>query len=262
MALVSFDGVSKWFYQHRGQMLIRDRLRHLIRGESSDRFVALHNVSFTVANGESLAIFGHNGAGKSTLLNIATQLCRPSQGTVRIEGRVAALLELGAGFHPDLTGRENVVVNAAILGLSRQQVKQRFDAIVEFSGIGNFIDEPLRAYSTGMWMRLAFSIAVNVDPDILIIDEVLGVGDKPFFQKCFERIMEFRRAGKTIVCVSHDMESLRALCDRALWLDHGQVREIGPIRQIIQSYTDSAGAGGVSLRVAPGPNTSPASMAR
>jgi len=240
MAVVSFQGVSKWFYRHGGQMLIRDRLRHLLKGETRERFFALQDVSFTVDHGESLAIVGHNGAGKSTLLNIATQLCRPSEGTVRIDGRVAALLELGAGFHGDLTGRENVVINAALLGLNRHQVKQRFDTIVEFSELGKFIDEPLRTYSTGMAMRLAFSIAVNVDPDILIIDEVLGVGDQHFFQKCFERILEFRRAGKTLICVSHAMDSLKTLCDRALWLDQGRLRQSGPARQVIQAYTESA----------------------
>ncbi|HXB73626.1 MAG TPA: ABC transporter ATP-binding protein [Candidatus Acidoferrales bacterium] len=241
MSVVAFQGVSKYFYRHGGQMLIRDRLRHLLRPEPRERFFALRDVSFTVGHGESLAIVGQNGAGKSTLLNIATQLCSPSEGTVRITGRVAALLELGAGFHGDLTGTENVRINAALLGLTRQQVNQRFDSIVEFSSIGDFIDEPLRTYSSGMRMRLAFSVAVNVDPDILIIDEVLGVGDQQFFAKCFEKIMEFRRAGKTLLCVSHGLQSLEILCDRALWLDHGRVARTGPIRQVIQAYSEASG---------------------
>ncbi len=222
-------------------MLIRDRLRHLFRPEPREPFFALRDVSFTVGCGESMAIIGQNGAGKSTLLNLATQLCLPSEGTVRINGRVAALLELGAGFHQDLTGTENVRINAALLGLTRQQVNRRFESIVEFSGIGDFIDEPMRTYSSGMRMRLAFAVAVNVDPDILIIDEVLGVGDQEFFGKCFERIMEFRRAGKTLICVSHGLESLEMLCDRALWLDHGRVTRTGPIRQVIQAYAESSG---------------------
>jgi ABC-type polysaccharide/polyol phosphate transport system ATPase subunit len=241
MSVVAFEGVSKYFYRHGGQMLIRDRIRHLLRPEPRERFFALRDVSFTVGRGESLAIVGQNGAGKSTLLNIATQLCSPSEGTVRINGRVAALLELGAGFHQDLTGTENVRINAALLGLTRQQMNQRFDSIVEFSGIGDFIDEPLRTYSSGMRMRLAFSVAVNVDPDILIIDEILGVGDQEFFAKCFERIMEFRRAGKTLLCVSHALQSLEILCDRALWLDHGRIARTGPLRQVIQAYVESSG---------------------
>lgn len=241
MSVVAFESVSKYFYRHGGQMLLRDRLRHLLNPPPRDRFFALRDVSFSIERGESLAVVGNNGAGKSTLLNLATQLCLPSEGTVRIHGRVAGLLELGAGFHNDLTGAENLRINAALLGLTRKQVKQRFDGIVEFSGVGDFIDEPLRAYSTGMRMRLAFAIAVNVDPDILIIDEILGVGDQEFFAKCFERIMEFRHAGKTLLCVSHALESLEILCDRAMWLDHGRVARTGPLRQVLQAYSDSSG---------------------
>jgi lipopolysaccharide transport system ATP-binding protein len=241
MSVVAFEGVSKSFHRHAGQILIRDRLRHLLRPEPRERFFALRDVSFTVERGESLAIIGQNGAGKSTLLNLATQLCLPSEGAVRINGRVAALLELGAGFHVDLTGTENVRINAALLGLTRQQLKERFDSIVEFSGIGDFIDEPLRTYSSGMRMRLAFAVAVNVDPDILIIDEVLGVGDQEFFKKCFDRIMGFRREGKTLICVSHALQSLEILCDRALWLEHGRVVRIGPCRQVLKEYAESAG---------------------
>ena len=238
MAVVVFEGVSKHFDRHAGQMLIRDRLRHVVRPRPREHFFALRDVSFAVGRGESLAIVGQNGAGKSTLLNIATRLCSPSEGTVRINGCVAALLELGAGFHGDLTGTENVRINAALLGLTRQQVNQRFDSIVEFSGLGDFMDEPLRTYSSGMAMRLAFSVAVNVDPDILIIDEVLGVGDQKFVEKCTERIMEFRRAGKTLLCVSHGLGSLEALCDRAMWLSHGRVAQIGTVKEVLQAYRE------------------------
>jgi ABC-type polysaccharide/polyol phosphate transport system ATPase subunit len=241
MAMVAFQDVSKFFVRHGGQMLLRERLRQLVQSKRREPFYALRDVSFTIEAGESLAVIGQNGAGKSTLLNLATQLCLPSAGTVRIGGRVAGLLELGAGFHPDLTGRENVRINAALLGLSRRQVNERFDSIVDFAGIGDFIDEPLRTYSTGMGMRLAFAVAVNVDPDILIIDEVLGVGDQAFFAKCFERIKEFRRAGKTLLCVSHDLDSLEMLCDRALWLDHGRVAGLGPLRQVMKAYRQFAG---------------------
>jgi lipopolysaccharide transport system ATP-binding protein len=238
MPVVAFDHVSKSFHRHGGQMLIRDRVRHMLRPEPREQFFALKDVSFSIGRGQGLAVMGQNGAGKSTLLNLATQLCSPSEGSVRISGRVAALLELGSGFHGDLTGTENVRINAALLGLTRQQVNQRFDSIVEFSGIGDFMEEPLRTYSSGMSMRLAFAVAVNVDPDILIIDEVLGVGDQQFFAKCFEKIMEFRRAGKTLLCVSHSLPSLQTLCDNALWLDHGRIRQTGPVTQVIQAYTE------------------------
>jgi ABC-type polysaccharide/polyol phosphate transport system ATPase subunit len=243
MAIVEFEHVDKHFDRHGGQLLIRDRLRHLFHPQPREVFYALRDVSFSVGPGESLAIVGQNGAGKSTLLNLATQLCKPSAGGVRINGSVAALLELGAGFHGDLTGTENLRINAALLGLTRKQVNERFDRIVEFSGVGAFIDEPMRTYSSGMRMRLAFAIAVNVDPDILIIDEVLGVGDQEFFAKCFDRIMQFRREGKAMLCVSHGLDSLEVLCDRALWLDHGRVKRIGPVRQVLQAYSEASTGG-------------------
>ena len=239
MSLIEFKNVSKCFHRHAGQVLLRDRIARLLRPEPRDRFYALNDISFRAEAGESLAIIGHNGAGKSTLLNLATRLCDPTEGTVTVKGRVAALLELGSGFHPDLTGAENVRINAALLGLNRAQTRTSFDQIVEFSGIGDFINEPLRTYSTGMMMRLAFSVAVNVDPDILIVDEVLGVGDQAFFSKCFDRIMQFRRAGKTILCVSHSLPTLTTLCDRGLWLDHGHVVKAGRVGPLIEQYKQS-----------------------
>lgn len=241
MAVVECVGVSKYFYRHGGRMLLRDRLAHLLRPVPRERFYALRDVSFEVEPGQSLAIIGHNGAGKSTLLNLATRLCYPSEGEIHLRGRVAALLDLGAGFHGDLTGAENLSINAALLGLTRDQVRKRFDSIVEFSGIGEFINEPLRTYSSGMRLRLAFAVAINVDPDILIIDEILGVGDQAFFGKCFERIMRFRHERKTLVCVSHSLDAVKKLCDRGLWLDHGRVVQTGPVKQIVQAYQDSAG---------------------
>ena len=237
MQTVKFDGVSKFFYRHAGQMLLRERLKHFVARNPRERFYALRDVSFAVDEGESLGIMGHNGAGESTLLNIATSLCFPSEGQVTIHGRVAALLELGSGFHPDLTGEENVRINAALLGLTRQQTRERFDEILEFSGLADFIREPLRTYSSGMLMRLAFSVAINVDPDILIIDEVLGVGDQEFFAKSFQRIMDLRHAGKTMIVVSHSVETLEKLCQRGLWLDHGQVVKTGTITQVVEAYT-------------------------
>ena len=247
MPVLTFASVSKYFSRHAGQTLMRDRLVNLVRRPHRERFYALRDVSFAVEHGESLGIVGHNGAGKSTLLNIATSLCPPSEGTVTINGRVAALLELGSGFHPDLTGAENVFINAALLGLTRRQARERFDQIVEFSGIGEFIDEPQRTYSSGMTMRLAFSVAINVDPDILIIDEVLGVGDQNFFMKCFERILEFRHAGKTLICVSHATEALRQLCNHGLWLDHGRVVKAGPMPQVLEAYVNVVTADAVGI---------------
>jgi len=236
---IVFQGVWKSFARHTGQLLIRDRLMQLLRSQRPEKFHALREISFILHHGESVAVIGHNGAGKSTLLNLATSLCRPDQGRVEVNGRIAALLDLGAGFHPDLTGAENVRTNAALMGLSRREVRQKFDEMVAFAEIGDFIDEPLRTYSTGMVMRLAFSVAVTVDPDILIIDEVLGVGDVAFFAKCQERIMQFRRAGKTILCVSHSSSTLKDLCTRAIWLDHGRMLDDGPLERVIEAYNSA-----------------------
>jgi len=239
MASVIFQQVSKYFHRQVGQILLRDRIANMFRPFARERFYALRNVSFSIEQGSSLAVVGSNGAGKSTMLNIATGLCSPSDGEVEVNGRIAALLQLGSGFHQDLTGGENVRINASLLGLSRMQVRRKFDEIVEFAGIGEFIDEPLRTYSSGMMMRLAFSVAVNVNPDILIIDEVLGVGDQLFFAKCLDRIMQFRREGKTIVCVSHGLDTLELLCDRAIWLDHGRVIEAGSTKDVISRYKEA-----------------------
>jgi len=220
-------------------MLIRDRLKQMLRPHAQEVFHALREVSFSIHPGESMAVIGHNGAGKSTLLNLTTKLCRPDRGSIEVNGRVAALLELGAGFHPDLTGAENLRINAALMGFSRRNIREKFAEIVAFSELEDFIDEPLRTYSTGMMMRLAFSVAVSVDPDILIIDEVLGVGDMSFQAKCLERIMQFRNAGKTMLCVSHSNETLMGLCDQAMWLDHGRLMECGPINHVVEAYKNS-----------------------
>jgi len=233
---IILDGVWKSFARHTGQVLLRDRISNLLHGRKMDRFHALQDISLALDHGETVAIIGPNGAGKSTLLNLTTGLCRPDRGTVRVNGRIAALLDLGAGFHPDLTGAENVHINAAILGLSRRDAHARFEEMVDFSEIRDFIDEPLRTYSSGMIMRLAFSVAINVDPDILIIDEVLGVGDYAFQTKCFERIMQFRKAGKTILCVSHSSQTLKDICTRGVWLNHGRVIQQGPLAAVLEAY--------------------------
>ena len=240
MIAVQFEHVTKTFPRHTGQMLLRKRIANLLRGAHRDGFAALTDVSFALPQGECLGIIGHNGAGKSTMLNLITRLCRPSSGKVSVHGRVAALLELGSGFHPDLTGVENVHMNAALMGLTRKQTEARFQQIQEFAGIGDFIHEPLRTYSSGMSMRLAFAVAIHVDPDILIIDEVLGVGDQVFFEKCVDRIQAFRRAGKTMICVSHSLSMIESLCEQVLWLDHGHPVRIGPTAEVIAAYHEAA----------------------
>lgn len=233
---IRFHEVSKTFPHHAGQMLLRDRLRDLVRPGERPRFHALQDVSFTVAPGESVALIGPNGSGKSTVLNLATGVSRPDSGTVEVKGKVAPLLELGAGFHPDLTGEENLRINAALLGLTRRQAAARYGEIVEFSGIGEFMKEPLRTYSSGMTMRLAFSIAVSVDPDILIVDEVIGVGDEAFSAQCVEKMRGFQRAGKTILLATHSADLVTKFCQRALWLDHGNVVAQGESAEVLAAY--------------------------
>jgi lipopolysaccharide transport system ATP-binding protein len=235
MRAIEFDNVSKKFTRHAGQMLLRNHLTRFFTGQKDDPFFALKRVSFSVERGESLAVIGSNGAGKSTLLALVAGVSKPDEGTVVVNGQVTALLELGSGFHPSLTGRENVRLNAALLGLSRRQTAAAFERIVEFSGIREFIDEPLRTYSTGMTMRLAFSVAIMRDPEILLIDEVLAVGDAAFQAKCIERIREFRNAGKTLLFVSHS-DMVRRLCDRAIWLDHGELILSGAVADVLEAY--------------------------
>jgi lipopolysaccharide transport system ATP-binding protein len=236
MSVIEFHDVSKSYHRHAGQMLLRNHLTQYLRRRREERFFALKHVSFAVEKGESLAVIGRNGAGKSTLLGLVAGLSRPDTGEVSVNGKVAALLELGSGFHPDLTGRENVRLNAALLGLSRRRTAEAFETIVEFSGISEFIDEPLRTYSTGMVMRLAFSVAINTDPEVLLIDEVLAVGDAAFQAKCFEKLHEFRNSGKTILCVSHASSIISQLCDRALWLDHGELIMSGSVADVSAAY--------------------------
>jgi ABC-type polysaccharide/polyol phosphate transport system ATPase subunit len=234
-AALEFRDVCKGFTRTRKDALLRT---HFVGwwGSPAPIFEALKNVSFRLDWGESLAVIGANGAGKSTLLSLAAGIARPSSGTVSVYGRRAALLELAAGFHPDLTGRENILLNAALLGFARAQIHRKLPEIVEFSELADVLDEPLRTYSAGMTMRLAFSIAVHVDPDILITDEVLAVGDEAFQQKCHERILEMCRAGKTILCASHSEALLRSFCNRAIWLDHGSLVLEGTLDEVFAAY--------------------------
>jgi ABC-type polysaccharide/polyol phosphate transport system ATPase subunit len=236
MERIVFRDVTKVFSLDGGRKLLRGHVRDWFHPAQRRKFTALHDINLTMREGESVAVMGSNGAGKSTLLNLATRLCYPDKGVVEVNGRLAAVLELGNGFHGDLTGTENLRLCAALSGLSRKRASEVFGAIVEFAGVGDFIDQPLRTYSAGMVMRLAFSVAIHVDPDILVIDEVMAVGDQAFQAKCFERMLEFRRKGKTMLCVSHAPEMLRKMCDRAIWLDHGQVVAQGTLDKVMTAY--------------------------
>ena len=238
--MIELAGVSKSFRHGGGAKLLRSYFHELFRKSQGSDFFALRNISFRVEDGESLAVVGRNGAGKSTLLSLVAGLTDPVKGSVVVKGRVAALLELGAGFHPDLTGVENLHLNASLLGLSRKRTADVYEGILAFADIGDFIYEPIRTYSMGMTMRLAFAIAVNVDPDILIVDEVLAVGDQAFQEKCRERIRGFKAQGKTLLFVSHSGPLVRELCNRALWLERGQILLDGPAADVLDAYSASA----------------------
>jgi lipopolysaccharide transport system ATP-binding protein len=225
------DSAPHTFQQTLGQLVSALR-----RGTP---FWAVRDVSFRIAPGEAVGLIGQNGAGKSTLLRLVCGLGRPTHGHAHVDGRVAALLELGTGFHPYLTGRDNLYVNAIVSGLRRTEVDALYEDIVRFAEIEKFIDQPLRTYSAGMQLRLGFSVAVHVDPDILIVDEALAVGDGHFQQKCVDRIDSFRRAGKTLLLVSHDLSLIRRFCKRVLWLDHGTLVGDGPAEQVTGEYESS-----------------------
>jgi len=197
---------------------------------------ALRDVSFSVPKDQALGLVGPNGAGKTTLLKVLARITQPTSGVSRTRGRAGALLDVGTGFHPELTGRENIYLNAAILGMSRREVDRRFDEIVDFAGLERFLETPLKRYSWGMYLRLAFAVAAHVEPDIVIVDEVLAVGDARFRAKCLERMSEFGQEGRTVVFVSHDLGSITQLCRRAIWLDHGQIQADGPSEEIVQRY--------------------------
>ena len=248
-AAVSFSGISKRFIidrnkSHTFQEVVVNLLRH-----KSDReqFWALRDVSFEVAAGQTAGIIGNNGSGKSTALKIVSGIIRPTSGALAVNGRVSALLELGAGFHPDLTGRENVFLAGTILGMRQSEMKKRFDEIVDFSEMERFIDMPVKHYSSGMYMRLAFAVATSVDPDILLVDEVLAVGDSSFQKKCLDRIRSFQKAGRTIVIVSHDLATVTETCSTIIWLHKGSVRQIGPSNQVVTDYLEFTSAHGRSL---------------
>jgi len=213
--------------------------RRLVRMRSRprrDEVWALRDVSLTVPEGEALGVVGRNGAGKSTLLKILSRITEPTAGVARTRGRVTSLLEVGTGFHPELTGRENVYLNGAILGMKRREIDQRFDEIISFAGVERFIDTPVKRYSTGMYLRLAFSVAAHLEPDIMVVDEVLAVGDASFQAKCLGRMQAAEREGRTVVFVSHNMEAITRLCSRAVWLEDGAIQTEGPAAEVVDSH--------------------------
>ncbi|NJN66971.1 MAG: ABC transporter ATP-binding protein [Chloroflexaceae bacterium] len=240
LPVIEFDRVSKRFaLQHDGRVAIHKRVANLLRGRQhldDDSFWALRDVSFTMRRGETIGLIGHNGSGKSTTLKLITRILEPTSGRVAVHGRVSALLELGSGFHPDLTGRENIYLNGSLLGQSHADMRRKIAGIIDFSELGDFIDTPVKHYSSGMYMRLAFAIAISVDPDILITDEILAVGDDAFQRKCIDQIYRFKRQGRTILFVSHALGLVQNLCDRALWFDHGVLRCDGDTVQSIDTY--------------------------
>ncbi len=231
----------KFILHHQKARSFQDAVINLIlrRNEASEEFWALRDVSLDVQAGETLGIIGTNGSGKSTLLKLITRILEPTRGTVVVEGKVSALIELGAGFHPDLTGRENIYLNGSILGLGRREMDRRFDEIVSFSELERFIDTPVKHYSSGMYARLGFSVAISVDPDVLIIDEVLSVGDEAFQRKCLDRISSLRRKGTTIIFVTHDLATVERLCDRVIWLREGIVEAVGSATTTIGHYLEA-----------------------
>lgn len=237
---IQVDDVSKRFrlYHERNQSLKIALMRG--RRAKFDEFWALQDVSFDVAQGKTFGLVGPNGSGKSTMLKCLAKILVPDRGRIAATGKVSALLELGAGFHPELSGRDNVYLNGSILGLSKGEIDRRFDGIVDFAGLEQFIDTPVKNYSSGMYVRLGFSVAINVDPDILMIDEVLAVGDEEFQRKCMEKFKEFKNDGRTIVVVSHALGTMRDLCDEVAWLDHGRLMGLGTPNEIVDEYIETS----------------------
>ncbi|HTW08648.1 MAG TPA: ABC transporter ATP-binding protein [Acidimicrobiales bacterium] len=237
--VVVVDHVSKKYrlYRERNATLKGAVMRR--RRARVDIFWALDDISFEVYQGSTTGLIGENGSGKSTMLKCLAKILKPDGGSVTTTGKLSALLELGAGFHPELTGRENVFLNGAILGLKTKELQARFDSIVDFAGIGRFIDEPVKNYSSGMYVRLGFSVAINVEPDVLLVDEVLAVGDEAFQRKCLERFAELKANGKTVIIVSHSMQSVVTMCDHAIWFKKGKKMADGNPRDVVEAYTGS-----------------------
>ncbi len=240
--VVVFNGISKHYplYHHIaiGVKNLFCNFRKSINTARSSKFEALHEISFEIYKGETFGIIGINGAGKSTMLGLMAGVLKPSSGSLTVNGRISPLLELGAGFHPELTGRENILLNGVIMGLTRAQILEKTPQIIEFSELGEFIEEPVRIYSSGMLARLGFSVAAHLEPDILLIDETLSVGDIGFQKKCLKKISAFKNNGVTIVFVSHDLETVSNICDRVLWLDNQRIMFIGQTDETVSMYRD------------------------
>jgi len=241
MSAITLTNVTKIYRRYSGRqfatlksaLLQRSILRDL---QPHETFPALSDVSFAVPKGSTFGVIGRNGSGKSTALKVVAGITKPTSGTVRVDGRISALIELGAGFHPEISGRENVYINGIMLGLSRREIQERFDEIVEFAELTDFIDAPVKTYSSGMYMRLGFAVAIHVNPDVLLVDEVLAVGDEGFTHKCLDKFAEFRRRGKTILLVTHSLGLVERFCDEAVWLDEGSVQALGDPRRVIDAY--------------------------
>ena len=229
---VELDRVSKRYSVGHGRGLFS-------RHRPSEDLWALRNISFRIEPGESVGLIGHNGAGKTTVLRLLAGISRPTSGAVRTRGRVASLINLGAGFHPELTGRENIFLNGVILGLSRREVRARFDQIVEFADLGAYIDTPLKRYSSGMYARLGFAVAAHVDPDVLLVDEVLSVGDVTFQDRSIRKMLSFRDSGQAVLFVSHNLSAVEMMCQRTIWLEHGTIRQEGVTAEVVRSYLDA-----------------------
>ncbi len=234
---IKVDHVYKSFniYYDRANTL-KERMLFFARNKRREKREVLNDINLDIKKGETVALIGVNGSGKSTLLKLMTQIIFPNKGTIETNGKLTSLLELGAGFHPDFSGRENIYFNSSIFGLTKKEIDARLDQIIEFSELKDFIDNPVRTYSSGMYMRLAFSVAINVDADILLIDEILSVGDQHFQEKCFNKMRELKKEGKTMVFVTHSMESVKNLCDRAVWLYNGKIRMDGNTDEVVNEY--------------------------
>ncbi|MGY1824790.1 MULTISPECIES: ABC transporter ATP-binding protein [unclassified Blastococcus] len=240
---IAVRGVTKKFRLHNDRKTnVKELFSARRRQSRHEEFWALKGVSLDIPRGKTFGLIGHNGSGKSTLLKLVAGIHRPSSGTITASGRVSAMLELGAGFHPEMSGRDNIYLNGSILGMTRRQIDAAMDDIIEFSGLGEFIDTPVKVYSSGMYVRLGFAIAVNLDPEILIIDEVIAVGDEAFQRRCFDHLYQLRRKGVTIVLVTHSLALVSDLCDEAAWLDGGTLRHVGPAREVVDSYLTEVNA--------------------
>lgn len=237
---IVIDNVYKSFNVYLDKAnTIKEKLLFLFSRNKKEKREILKGVSANIKKGEVVALIGTNGSGKSTLLKLLTKIIYPNNGKIETQGKLTSLLELGAGFHPDFSGRENIYFNASIFGLTRKEIDNRLNEIIEFSELENYIDNPVRTYSSGMYMRLAFSVAINVDADILLIDEILSVGDEHFQKKCYAKMRELKKQGKTMVFVTHSMSAVKELCDRAIWLYDGKIKMDGPTEKVVEAYIEA-----------------------